>query len=235
MSYAAAAGITTAALGSLGKSSGASRDRKIAQEMISRGRDNALSELTPFRDAGVNALGAYSEGISNPGKMYGRFRFNMEDDPGYNFQRDEALGAAERAMASRGYNNSGNMFNELSRRASGMAAANVDSQFNRQLAGYGADVSRNQDKYGRNQTYLGQLSGLAGQGQQAATNMGNIWTGSMANRANIRAGGALANQQGNQFMAQSANNALQGYFENDMLSNILANYGSQDPYKRGMR
>ncbi len=214
----------TAALGSMGQQSGSSRDRKIAQEMISKGRDRALAEHQPFRDAGINALAQYQEGMGDQTGMYDQFRFNMENDPGYNFQRDEALGAAERAMASRGYNNSGNLYNELARRASGMAAANVDSQFNRQLAQHGADAARNREIYGRDQGYLNRLSGLTGMGQQAATNMANTWTGSQGSRANVRVGGALANQQGNQFMAESANNALQGYFENNLLEQVLANY-----------
>ena len=340
-------GLAGAALGGLGQSSGASRDRKVAVEYLAGGRKTARQDLKPFQQIGQAALtrgatdlmtrrpgigyAGFQYGGQQPGyaqrgntrlpgvgdlqrfrsnaplpryQSQGDFEFNLESDPGYLFARDEALRGVERAMAARGMNRSGNVLNELANRASGLAAQHTDAAFNRQLAAdrenygrgvtdygiradrgreqfgrdltrnqlarerqnmlygrgvdrantlygrgvtdygiaraaeadaynrgvqqYGLDVARDQDLYSRQQNHLAQLLGLGQMGHQAATQRANAAQQAAGSMANVRAGGALANQQGNQFMAQSIGNALAGFQHNqdfDRLLNMLNRRG----------
>ena len=270
----------------------ASKYNKEARYKINEGYDKAIKRFDPYAQAGQNALATYEAGIGEQMPMYGefnpqsglpvysptagmpeyenqgRFNFNLENDPVYQFSRDEALRAATRQANATGSGNSGNVLAELTRRAAGEASRYQNEAFNRQLAGsqenfgrgvteygidadrnremynrgvtdygldtnrantlydrelgkYSADVARNQDMYGRNQNYLERLRGLSNTGMQAATNQaGNdIWWGG-ARAANFQGVGVPVNTS-NQYVAESINNAAQGYLQNSLLRDYL--------------
>ena len=111
---------------------------------------------------------AYQNTAGAPPQFNGgdRFSFNMEDDPGYQFTRDEALQATQRQQNAGGNQFSGNILTALQDRAGGVAskysdmyrrAALGESQANygRDVTQYGADTARNQDIYGRGVTDYG--------------------------------------------------------------------------------
>ncbi len=167
--------------------------------------DQTREDMAPWRNAGVNALSDLQAGIAEDPAQ---FDFNLEDDEVYKFGRDEALGAAERAMASRGYNNSGNMLNELARRAAGYASQYQNDAFNRQRGEYGVNYGAGQDK-------LNRLASLSGVGQTTATNLGHLGANAATNVGNL----GIAQGEG-------WNNAIQGGISNSVLNNYLRNnYG----------
>ena len=95
-----------------------------------------------------------------------RFEFNLQEDPIYQYQRDQALQASTRGHNAAGGQLSGGKLNELSRVAAGEAGRYQDAAFRRQLAAddtnygrsvgeYGLDVDRNRDIYSRGVTDYG--------------------------------------------------------------------------------
>jgi len=95
-----------------------------------------------------------------------RFEFNMEEDPGYQFTRDQALQATQRQQNAQGNALSGNVLTALQDRAGGVASQWSDqyrrsalgesqANYGRSMAEYGADTARNQDIYGRGVTDYG--------------------------------------------------------------------------------
>ena len=95
-----------------------------------------------------------------------RFEFNMEEDPGYQFTRDQALQSTQRQQNAQGNALSGNVLTALQDRAGGVASQWSDqyrrsalgesqANYGRSMAEYGADTARNQDIYGRGVTDYG--------------------------------------------------------------------------------
>ena len=109
--------------------------------------------------------GAYTPTAAMPVYSGGdRFQFNLTEDPGYQFIRDEAMRAVRRSMP--GYQQSGNVLSALQNRASGLAASYQDDLRRAQLAedqaNYGRGVTdyniladRNREMYGRGVTDFG--------------------------------------------------------------------------------
>ena len=90
----------------------------------------------------------------------GRFQFNMEADPGYQFARDEAIKATNRSAAAGGRFGSGNRLAEIADRVTGVASQYANDIYNRQMGAsrenygrglteYGLDYQRAGDIYGR--------------------------------------------------------------------------------------
>jgi len=114
-------------------------------------------DLEPYMTAGTNALNTLGD-------------FNIEDDPGYQFARDQALQATSRYMGGRGFGNSGNVLSALNDRATGVGRQYYDTAWNQQM-------------------------GLAGLGQNTAMGLGNIGEGNVAqqNQANMFGAGSINN------------------------------------------
>lgn len=90
-------------------------------------------------------------GVHNPAGDY-RAQWSIGDiqnDPGYQYQQQEAARATNAALAARGLSNSGGALKELQDRAQGIASTQAGDSFNR---------------------YMGQLGFNAGQGQQGWNN-----------------------------------------------------------------
>ena len=97
-----------------------------------------------------------------------KFEFNLTEDPGYQFIRDEAMRAVKRSMP--GYQQSGNVLSALQDRASGLAAAQQfglrqaqlaedQTNYNRGVTDYNILADRNREMYGRGVTDYGIESG----------------------------------------------------------------------------
>lgn len=162
--------------------------------------EQTREDMEPWRLAGKKGLKKYAKLL---GQDTPDFEFSLEDDPVYQFQVDEALKATERAMAARGYSNSGNILRELQDTAIGEAGNYQNDAFNRQLA-------TSQTNYGRDFDLINQYANLAGLGQST--------TNALAN-----AGANTANSLSNLYLQQGQgyNNAIQGAMQNYMLSNYL--------------
>lgn len=119
-----------------------------AMDELRRQYDLNRADQEPWRQAGVNALGRLEN-------------FNIEDDPIYQYQLDQAKKATERGAAARGFNLSTNVLNDLNDRAIGEAGRYYGDAWNRQ-------------------------AGLAGVGQTAVTNMANQGTNTANNLANLQ-------------------------------------------------
>ena len=162
--------------------------------------DQTREDFEPWRQAGIQGLGQYQDRLNQP---VPEFQFKLEDDPIYQFQLAESQKATERGMAARGYNNSGNVLQELSRDAIGQAGKYQDQAYNRQLG-------TSQTNYGRNLDRTNQYGNLAGVGQTATQSVASAGQNSTNNLQNLYL------QQG-----QGLNNSIQGGLNNYLLNNYL--------------
>lgn len=185
---------------SLGSAYLTNQATEAGMDQISDQYDQTRADMEPWRLAGIRGLSQYEGALNQP---VPNFEFNLEDDPVYQFQRDEALRATERAMAARGYNGSGNMLRELQRTAAGEAGRYQDQAYRRQLG-------ESQTNYGREFDRANQYANLAGLGQSSTNALAGLGAGAASNLANLHM------QQG-----QGYNNALQGFLSNYTLNNYL--------------
>jgi len=89
---------------------------------VTTGYGGAIDTLRPVYEQGQLGAGAYADltGANGPeGQARARALFNT--DPGYQFARDEALQATQRATGTGGFQGSGNVLTALEDRASGLA------------------------------------------------------------------------------------------------------------------
>jgi hypothetical protein len=103
----------------------------------------------------------------------------FQNSPDYLFARDQGIQAQDRSAAARGSLYSGGHSADLATFASGLASQNLNTYYNR-------------------------LTGLASQGQGAATNLGSIGNGAAAQAGNFNLAGA--NAQGQSLYDQSNSN-----------------------------
>ena len=179
-------------------------------------------DQTPWREAGVNALGVMQR---TAGNVPGAFKFGMNDfqaDPGYAFRLSEGQKALESQAAARGGLISGGALKAAGRYGQDMASQEYQNAYNRAFTGYGTDVARENQLYNRQAALagIGQTStNLVNQaGQNYATNAGNLMTGGAAAQAAGYVGQANALTGG---MGTYLN-----YTQNNALLNALKNRGS---------
>ncbi len=219
-------------------SRGADRATRRSLEEQGRQFDLTYEDQAPFRRAGVSALSQLQDGIGNyntnlPTFDGGEdFDFNLEADPGYNFARDEAIKATNRASAGQGGYNSGNRLAAIADRITGVASQYANDAYNRQigtsrenygrnLTQFNADRSREGDLYGRDQNRLNRLSNVVDIGRGSVNATGAAGQNFANSTSNIRGSNAI--NQGNLSIgnAQNLNNAIQGGASNYMLNNML--------------
>ena len=136
---------------------------KDASKSSSKATKQIRSDLTPYRDIGQWGIGEYQNALTNYNPQ--PFEFNLENDPIYQFQRDEGLNAATRRMNSLGYGDSGNILDELQKRGTGIAGQYQDQAFGRQLGQHNTN-------YLQDQNMMDRYFNLGGMGQNAAAQMG---------------------------------------------------------------
>lgn len=137
-------------------------DRSIAEQR--RQFDLNRSDLAPFRETGVNALGRLNQVAE--GDFSGFFT-----SPDFNFRRDEGLRGIENRFSASGGTLSGNALRRLTEFNSGLASQEFGNFFNRNasLAGIGQNAT--------NQSVVA--------GQNSANNISN----SLIQQGNARASG----------------------------------------------
>lgn len=107
----------------------------------------------------------------------------FENSPDYLFARDQGIQSTDRSAAARGALYSGGHSADLATFASGLASQNLNTYYNR-------------------------LTGLASQGQGAATNLGSIGNGAAAQAGNFNLTGAAAQGQAGYDAANSNTNLV---------------------------
>jgi len=202
-------------------------------------RDQALQSTQRQQNAGGNQfsgniLAALQDRAGGLAASYGQqFRNSALNESNTNYGRSMGEYGADtarnqdiygRGVTDYGINNARNQ-DMYGRGVTdyGLAAQGNQQQYARDLGQYGLDVSRNTDSYNRDQNYLGQLAGLAGSGQNAATTSGGLGANyanaatntMMGNAANT---GSLAMQGAN-----SLNSAVQGGIGNYLTYDYLQN------------
>lgn len=89
---------------------------------ITQGYGAAQDVLSPLNAIGQGGAGAYADITGAAGQAgQDRARALFQTDPGYQFARDQALQATQRATGTGGYQGSGNVLTALQDRASGLA------------------------------------------------------------------------------------------------------------------
>jgi|15BtaG_2_1085339.scaffolds.fasta_scaffold00113_24 hypothetical protein len=175
---AAGGGIGAGLLGSLLGGGGAG-------EQLDKIPDVLKQYMGPYAEAGQRELDPYSKElhglISDPGALMQKLSEGYTPSAGYQFQKGEALKAAKDAAGSQG------MFGTPSAQAhaEGIASGLANQDFNQYLS----------HALGLFGTGLSGQQGLIGQGQQAASGMGQDIAQSLMSKA------GLAQQQQNQEMS----------------------------------
>jgi hypothetical protein len=162
----------------------------------------ATGSLAPFIGAGqsgVNALQSYA--LSNPQFNFAPTQQQLEQTPGYQFQLQQGLNAAQNANAAKGLGNSSNATMDATKYAEGLAGTYYQNAFNNALNTF-------QTNQGTTLANLGALTsaGLTGTGQQnqALIGIGNP-AGQYAYETGLFGGNAILNTAG-----MNAQQALQG-------------------------
>lgn len=224
----AIAGISSIVGGGLGLAGsaiqgGAARDAasqqaaalRNAQQWQMQQYNQTRADLSPYRQAGADALSKLSALTANP------FQFNFDSsDPGYQFRLRQGADALNASAAARGGYFSGGTGRALVDYGQGMASQEYQNAFNRALMG--------------RQLTAAELQALAGMGQNAASMQGDTGANYLAQIGNAQAGGTIG--AGNAFAGglNTVNNMLQGGLFPALLYNSMNNsgVGMQQQYLR---
>jgi hypothetical protein len=108
---------------------------------VQAARDTQLAALQPYIDAGQLSLTDAQKILSENGPLGAgsQFSFGPQDyqnDPGYEFIRQQSQQALDRSAAARGASFTGGTIRATDRLQSGLAATHLDDAFNRALATY---------------------------------------------------------------------------------------------------
>lgn len=184
------------------------------RQALTTGYGQAQGVYQPGYDIGLGGAGAYADITGAAGQAgQDRARALFQTDPGYQFARDQALQAVERASGTGGGQYSGNVLTALEDRASQLAQQQ-----------YGNYVQRLAP-------FLGYSLGTAGQLGGAYTGLGTGLESSLANQGNLafntQAGIGNALAAGTLGAAQARAQAAQG-IEN--LGLRLLGYGGGGGY-----
>lgn len=170
--------IASGLLGARGSSKAAKAQTNIAesqQRLEDAWHQQSRADTMPWMETGRQALSQLSQ-LTQPGYDMRQ----LEQDPGYQFRRQQGEEAISRSLAARGMLNSGRALKEAARFNQGLAADEFGNVYNR-LAGLA----------GTGQTAAGNLASLASQyTQSAGNNAGQIGNA----RASAYAGRAQAQQ-----------------------------------------
>jgi len=209
------------------RAAGAASD--AADKQVAAGdRSNALQkeiydqnrlDQTPWREAGVNALGRM-QGFAAPENFsFTADDFNNNRDPGYAFRMSEGLKALDRSASARGGLLSGAALKGITRYGQEAASQEYGNAYNRALTGYNANRGAQDTQYNRlasmaglGQTAMGQTQNAA---QNYATNVGNTFQGQGNAMAASTVGGANAITGG----ISSGINAMNSYAMMNQLNN----------------
>ena len=199
----AAGAIGGALLSSNAASNAADTQAGASREAIDEQRrqaDRSYADQSPYRAAGVGALGQLQSDINKPTTAA-----DVMSDPGYQFGLDQGQQALDRKFAASGGRFSGAMLKEASRFNAGTAAA-----------GYSAAYQRGQDRLNR----LASLAGIGQTSTQASSYAGNQSANAIS--------GLVAQQGNNAGSAQLAQGNIWGNAANQ-IGALYGRYSNPGP------
>ena len=124
-----------------------------ANDLLSNIYGQASGFTDPYRNAGAGAVNSLAGLLGPDGEFMQQFKFDPDQDPGYQFRLEQGQRALERSAAARGGLQGGGTLKALVRYAQGVASDEYGKSFDRFQA----------DRKNR----FGMLSDLAGFGQRA--------------------------------------------------------------------
>lgn len=157
-----------------------------AADVQKNAADEAAAREQPWVDAGGKSLGelmkGFDDGTYGPNSIPG-FQAptvaEAEQTPGYQFTRDQGNRGVLAGASRSGNSLSGAALKELDQYNTGLADSTYNDTFNRALSTYQAKLQGQQQSFN-------QLFNVSNQGQNAATNVGNLMTqGANAQAAGI--------------------------------------------------
>jgi hypothetical protein len=205
MTFLAAATVVSSLIGANAARSAASTQSNAANraaDLQQQQYEQIRQDQTPFREAGVNALGKL-QGMAD----YKPFSMNaFTQDPGYGFRLSEGQKALDRSAAARGGLISGGALKAAQRYGQNMGSQEYQNAFNRYQTERQATLSPYMTLAGFG---TGANAANAQAGQNYATNAGNMITGGAAAQAAGQVGSANAITGGvSQYLNYNQNNNL---------------------------
>ena len=147
----------------------------------------------PYLAAGENALGNLQTGLANgtygtTPYSYNLKPFDYQNSPGYQFTRQQGIGAAQAGAAAKGSLFSGTTMKALSKYGAGLAGQDYQNMFDQYVNSNQLGMQNERTSYeSRNQQAqqnYGMQNELVGRGQNAANQQTNIYGNMMGNMAN---------------------------------------------------
>lgn len=181
----AAAGVASAALGSLSGSRAARQQQQAAQAALDEQRrqyDTSREDQRPYREAGAAALGRLSEMQDFDPTPHA---LAVQSEPGYQFGLQQGTSTVENSAAARGGLYSGNALKALTQYGNDYATTKYGQAFDRAQTGFGNRWNRLSNLAGVGQTSVAQS-------QQAGQAYGNAASGLLTGAGNAQAANSLA-------------------------------------------
>lgn len=173
---------------------------KGAQSYYGQIAPNTSQYYNPYIQSGQAALpalqGQYNSLMSDPGGMYSHVANNFQASPGYQFALGQGLNASENSAAAGGMGGTPQAQQNAANVSTGLANQNYYQYMNSALPSY-------MGMYGMG---LQGEQGLAGMGQMAGNQYGNLYANAMASQGNLAYSGqnAYNQQQQNAYGSEGA-------------------------------
>ncbi|MFW6851817.1 hypothetical protein ACODYM_11030 [Burkholderia gladioli] len=168
-----------------------------------------------------NSDGTYSFNGTNPNNILQQ-QFSAPTEaqaqatPGYQFTLNQGLKSVQNSAAARGLGTSGAALKGASTYATGLADSTYNDVFNRALQTFNTNYNSAANNVNR-------LSGLVGNGQNAAATNGSLGAASASNIGNTLTSGANAIASGTVGSSNALTNALSGIGNSALTYGLLAN------------
>lgn len=196
----AAAGLAGAVMSSNAAGKAASTQSQAANNATAATQQEQAqvrSDLSPYRDAGTNALTTLQSRLPGLTSPFNPDMATLAATPGYQFTLNQGLQGVQNAASARGLGVSGSALKDAAKYATGLADNTYQTQFN-------IDQANKTNAYNK-------LMGLVGAGQSSAAQTGAFGTQATQNANNFLTSGAAASAAGQiggaNALASGANNA----------------------------
>lgn len=178
-----------------------------------------------------NSDGTYSYNGTNSNNIlqqkYGNFTAptaaQAQSTPGYSFTLNQGLKSVQNSAAARGLGTSGAALKGASTYATGLADSTYNDVYNRALSTYNANANTFQTNYNSAANNVNRLSGLVGNGQNAAATNGTLGAAAAGNIGNTLMSGANAQASGTVGSANALSSALSGAGNTALTYGLLSN------------
>lgn len=206
VSAAGALGGSAIAANATGKAADATKDAAANSLAFNqRQYDTTLANEQPYLNVGNQAAGALGAGLADgsltaayPGGAFSFSPANFQNDPAYQWNRDQGLQGIQRTAAAQGGLVSGGALKDAATFASGLAANTYQQQYANALTTYQQAYNQFENQQANN---FNRLSSVAGMGQAAASNQANAGAAAAGTAANIDAN--TANSLSNLYTGQA--------------------------------